>query len=255
MQTILKEIYDQKRQKCFEQKLSLRSFARFLGINIATISRVFAGKEELSLKHAKKIIDNKNIDELIKKKIMDQYFQQTGLKRANEFSQKRKTIRFDFNWIDTALAKLFDIDQIDQSPENLARILSVEPGQILESIQRLERHELIHAMDGHYACRDLHLHLSPTDEESLQNIRKYERDLALRGLKELEKTAPADFEARLINSSMVATQASKVPEAKKMIVNFQNELVAFLTEGEADTVYALSSQFFPLAREIDSEKH
>ncbi len=45
----------------------------------------------------------------------------------------------------------------------------------------------------------------------------------------------------------LATSAAKIPEAKEKFRTFMRELTAWLEDGEAEQVYELSIQLFPLS--------
>jgi len=257
MKDVLEEIFDSKKKKRYQQKLTLREFSRFLGINVATLSRVFAGKETLSVRQAEKILANKNIDVQFKSKLVSMYFPSLSSsplelasirKKGSSFVQNEKKGVFDFTWVDLALLELLNLPGLSQNRESLARFLSVSLKEVSASLEKLKQHDLIYRTGGRYLKRDRNLILGPLDEDSLKKIREFHRNLAIRGTKELDKSGIQDFQSRLINSHIISTHSDKIPEAKKRIEAFQKELLEFLTEGEANEVYAMSHQFFSLAR-------
>ena len=253
MDDILKDIFEAKRKKRYRQKLTLRDFSRFSGINVATRSRVLSGKETLSVKQAEKIIANKNIDDQFKSKLVSKYFPSLSSslaafrKRESELFE-REIQDFDYTWLDIALLELFNIENAKQSPEVLATIFSVTTDQITQSIGKLEKCGLIHFKAGRYRRSDLHVFFRDANQGASAKFRDYLRDLALRGISELNKASQKDLQSRLVNSITIATHRSKVAEEKRRIEAFQDELTEFLMERhqEANEVYVLNSQFFSL---------
>ena len=255
MDDILKDIFEFKKKKRYRQKLTLREFSRFLGINIATLSRVFAGKETLSVKQAEKIIANKNIDDQFKSRLVSKYFPSLAndlaafRKRAAGFVEKEIDF-FDYNWLDIALLEFFNIKKTNQSRETLAHIFSVTLEQIDQSVEKLKKHGMIYLENGRYLKSNQNLFFRDNGEGSTGMLREYLRDLALRGTWELNKTSARDRQDHLIHSITFAVHSSKIPEAKRRIETFQDELSEFLTSGEQDAnaIYAMNNQFFPLAK-------
>ncbi len=52
-------------------------------------------------------------------------------------------------------------------------------------------------------------------------------------------------------SSTISVDAKKLPQVRKLILEFQKKLSAFLREGEANQVYQFMAYFFPISKKTD----
>lgn len=75
-------------------------------------------------------------------------------------------------------------------------------------------------------------------------IKAFHEGAITRGIKALYKTP---VEKRHICSSTIAITKEKIPEAKKLIDEFQDRLSALIESDSADEVYMFNMQFFPLS--------
>jgi len=68
------------------------------------------------------------------------------------------------------------------------------------------------------------------------------------------KLDEVNIELRDFSSMTIAVNAKKIPEAKNLIRKFRKKLATFLKDGEANHVYKIAIQMFPLTKENMEKK-
>jgi uncharacterized protein (TIGR02147 family) len=128
----------------------------------------------------------------------------------------------------------------------IAEKLGIQPAVAFAAVDRLKRLGLLKVEVGRLVKTNAHLRV-PTG--TINNIvTNFHRQMIDKALKELDTTDAARKEKRLVTGITVSVPSSQIPAAKEKIENFKREMAGLMTAGEADEVYQLNIQLFPLTK-------
>ena len=68
-------------------------------------------------------------------------------------------------------------------------------------------------------------------------------------MKAIDSLEKDPIDVRDMSGITMAISTRKLPEARKLIMDFRRKLCAFLEDGHKDAVYRLNVQLFPLSQE------
>lgn len=239
------------------------AFAKKIGVSQSYFSLVLGSKRPLTEKAAFIISDKLSLSKnesdylqlLIKKeKTKDAVVQKyihleiNKFKKANQFDdlnlEKFKVIS---DWHYSALLELLTIKNISHAPKYLAKRLSMETSDIAESLDRLVKLELIKKVKAKYVRNDKGNLGTPTEFASI-GLKNFHKQILQKASKAVDEQAVTN---RVFSGITMAIDPDKLPEAKKMIENFKQELSALLETESKSKVYQLSLQLFQLDHEIE----
>lgn len=266
MQSQASQQFRQFLQEYFEEcktknsSFSLRAFANKIGLAPSTTSQLLSGKRNVSLSMAKKITEKLSLNTLEERKLLLPFVQ------GRPFSKNsaRDLLQLNYNrlgeaefeviskWYFFAILSLMDLLEYQQLstaqkiPLWMATKLDVAQTTIVSALKTLHLLGLIEGdielgQKPQFTGRPLH---SP-DEVASEAVKKAHHDsfdLARRSL------IRDDLETRDFNSLTIAVNPDKIPEAKKIIRKFLDEIDVLLGQGEKKEVYHLAIQMFPLTK-------
>ncbi len=255
LQQLLQKRFDEVRGR--NPSYSLRAFARSLDTSAAMTSRILAGKRQVSLNLARRILDALMLDPRERAELLEGFT--TGKTSAPVSSLPQGEVidptylqltadqfRVIADWQCFALLSLFKTKDFRSDPQWMAERLGLTRTKVEEALERLLRLELISKNKGGRFSRSTSM-FKTTDEVHSLSLRRshFENlDLAKRSL-ENDSLEDRDF-----THLTLAFNRARMKEAKKAIRKFQDRFDAVFEGDEADPtdVYRMSVQFFPMTR-------
>ena len=260
------EFYRQKLQdelsaRCDRNpRYSLRAFAQALDLNAGTLSRIFSGKQVPSPKLAQKLAASLDLDS----QESENFFRSLTEKQSNRLRQRAaaaypqpkpqdlslKHLRVIADWYHVAILELTYVRGIDLQPRAIAKALGISTTEAKLALERLLELGLLRE-EGKRLVKTS-AQLSSADKQ-LTNaaLRRHQRELLEKAIHSLENDP---IEARSVTAMTMAIDERKLPEAKKMISDFNRQLCAFLECGERRTVYNLGVALYPLQKRTSGDK-
>lgn len=233
---------------------SLRAFAQKLHLSPSALSEILNGKRKVSRQLAEKILSQMGTDPKEQSKILS-LFQKTSRPdfQENEDEGRRylelKSDQFQLisKWHHFAILSLVETKGFQANPLWIAKRLGIKVVEAEQALERLERLGFIQWSRSQKKIKLLHAQLDTTNDVADPAIRQsHFEDLHL-STRALEQV---DVKDRDFSSLTIAIDKSKLPEAKKMIREFQDRLSAFLETGTQTEVYKLNFHVLPLTREV-----
>ncbi len=251
LQTKLRSHFLSLQQK--NPSFSLRAFAQKLKLSPSALSEILNGKRKVSRQLAEKILSQMGTDPGEQSKILS-LFQKTSRPEFQDEAEGRKYLELKSDqfqliskWHHFAILSLVETNGFQANALWIAKRLGIKLLEAEQALERLERMGFIQWSRGQKKIKLLHAQLNTTNEVADPAIRQsHFEDLHL-STRALEQV---DIKDRDFSSLTIAIDKSKLPEAKKMIREFQDRLSAFLETGTQDEVYKLNFHVLPLTREV-----
>lgn len=241
-QEILNENYMRRRLK--NPSFSIRAYSQRLGISHSALSELMSGKRKIGPKLGTRIADSL----MIESQLRDQLFS----KEATSARQSRKAVtlqadqyRVIADWYHFAILSLAETSDFQNDPEWIAKRLGIKKSEVKSALLRMERLNLITWKNNRIVITGESL-ASPDGNVDLA-VRKTHSQFLEMAEKSLE-TDP--LEKRDFTAMTMAIDPAKLPEARKRIRQFRDELCQFLESGSKKEVYELCFQLFPLSKEV-----
>lgn len=245
LQRTLRERLDELKTK--NNSFSLRAFSRLLGVSPASLSEFLNGKRVLSKKMILKMADKLCLspdefttlnDKLIRDK-----------KGIEHNIPDRKTIEIQndqyfliADWHYYAILCLAETHDFKSDSEWIAKRLKTTKKKVSQALERLLRIGLL-KYDKNGSLKYQDITLVTTEDMPNTSIKKRHSE-TLEAAKQSIYTD--DVLLRDMSSATIAIDPQKLPQAKKMIREFQDRLCEFLEADDNKTeVYEVSMQIFP----------
>lgn len=237
-----------ERRKKSNERYSLRSFARFLGINHATLSGLMSGKRSLGDKVKNQLaakIDPENVygfvsvppSKALPMVVLDE-------NTFNEIS----------DWYFDALLELIQIQHVAWSAEKAAQYLGLSLETVRQAIEKLTQIGLIEKNEQGLRVKCAYSTNLPDNERTSASMRQYQKAVLGRSMDALGEI---DRKWRDHQSTMLAISKKDVQKVKEIVRNFSYEISAFLQaedkKKDFDEVYQLAISFFPLNKSNNSD--
>jgi uncharacterized protein (TIGR02147 family) len=262
--------YDNYREIIFEEfqkrvdinpAYSLRAFAQKLEISPSRLSEVLNKKQGLSVKWALKISKKLNFDQYKAtyfELLVESDHGKSTLLRSKAMQKLRKfkteyikNLPLDHyalisDWHHGAIMELVKTKTIEHSIKWIAKRLGITEASTSSAIERLQRLGVIKVKVNKYICTDFNP-LSTISHTPSEVIKEHHSQI-------MKKAHFALFDQALnereFNSLIFAISDEDIPEIKKKILNFFNELNITYSDPNKinNRVYALSTQFFDLLK-------
>ncbi len=256
---LLKEEFEQRRKK--NPLYSLRRFSQQLQVSSAYLSLLFSGRRNLSRQTGARIIRNLNWTTAKKKYFLsllnveksgtdfEQSLAKDQLRRvkSTEIAEYEPIPRDRFeiisNWRYSACLTLLTIQNLNSTDQNIARMLGLKLSETQTMLRRLAKQGLVRKMDnGEWKATRQSFVVEGLPKSSTLRYHEQILLLARKALKE------KPIQERDISNATITLEKSRLDEAKQMILEFQKELMDRFESTQADSVYQLSIQLFPLTQ-------
>lgn len=252
------------RRKSKNPKYSLRAFSRFLKIAPTPLSEIIAGKRDISLKIADRIVNALKLDHSEK---------HLFLKSVAEAKQARGTLRIDArlkeilkdrsaryqersligpedfqvitDWYHLAIIEMTRLDDFRLDAQWIAERLSVQPALIQTALERLIRLGILCLENSRLVTKSLHYETSDKKKTSLAH-RTHQKQLLEKSIQSVDKIP---IEQRVHASICFAIDPSKIAEARMLCEELLDRMSDLLEkDGPKKEVYQFQVSLFPLTQ-------
>jgi uncharacterized protein (TIGR02147 family) len=236
-------------------RYSLRAFAKALELEPGVLSLILSGKKTPSFKTAQLILARLDLEP---EQIQDflsslaQAHKSRGMKRLSPHFKKmaiRPTIpdlsidlfRVIGDWYHYAILMLTFIEGFKNDSNWIAVQLRISPSEAKLAVDRLMNLELLIEKDGKLIAQEGYSLADKTI--STVSLRKHQQQVLEKAIVSLQNDSIDD---RSMTSFTMAIDPEKIPEAKKLIERFTNEMSALMEGGRRLQVYQLGVALYPL---------
>lgn len=237
---------------------SLRAFSRKLQISASSLSEILQGKRKVSAGQAEKILRNmgsspREVQNLLS--LFGKESNQAGPASLKSNGNPLQLTSDQFHaigdWYHFAILSLSETKGFKADPLWIAKRLGIKVPQAEAALERLVRLKLVVWRRTQKTLKLSNERLSTSDEVLSQAVRKsHHHDLQLAAEVLVGETSGDDIRLRDFTSMTMAIDVMKIPEAKKMIRDFQRKLSAFMETGQQTEVYKVCVHLFPLSKEV-----
>jgi uncharacterized protein (TIGR02147 family) len=243
LQKTLRERLDELKTK--NNSFSLRAFSRLLGVSPASLSEFLNGKRVISQKMILKMADRLCLSPDEFTTLSDKL---TRDKKGIDTNVSNKKIQIQndqyfliADWHYYAILCLAETNNFKSDSGWIADRLKSSKSKVSDALERLLRIGLLdYDKDGNLKYQDVEI---VTSEDVPNTSIKKRHAETLEAAKESLYTD--DVLLRDMSSATIAIDPKKLPAAKKMIREFQDQLIEFLESGDKTEVYEVSMQIFP----------
>jgi len=258
---LIKDEFNNRNKK--NKLYSLSSFGRDLGVSRSYLSMVFNGKRHLSAPAALQVckglrwnivqqeyflclLEIENPKTEVSKEIAFERIQ--NLKKHNLKYENLEADIFKIiaHWQYPAICTLLTIKAFQGSVPAIAAKLNLEENEVQLALERLQRLGFVCFENEVWVASQENVRLQSIPSEAVRSYHKQILNLAAQAL-DTQK-----FEERDFSNIAVTVDPSKIEQAKKKIIEFQNEMSQLLEGSQPSEVYQLSVQLFKLTQ--SSEK-
>jgi uncharacterized protein (TIGR02147 family) len=240
-------------------RYSQGAFARDLALTPSRLSEILHGKQGVSTQVAQQIARLMRFSEEETQYFLDLVESQHGRSRLLREAARIRLQRFRrspladligddtfhliSDWYNLAVMELLRLDHVKAEPDYIARSLRIPVEQARDALQRLERLGLLKrneegALELVKAQQNF---VGSVESESFQ---KFCRQILWKAIEAVDETRP-----HAMHSYMVAVAEKNLPQLMATLRETCNRLAERMDVdiGAKDTVYCLSTQFFPVS--------
>lgn len=229
---------------------SLRALARDLGVSAPFMSNVLSGKKPIPLKKLDSLVRLLDIDPQTHQEIRSQLLVTERPLAPGPISEWQpseiKHLSILRQWYFLALLEMTSCEGFKNDPLDIGSKLGISPKSVEVALRELVFTGLLKEENGSLSKTTRYLRLGSS--QSLDDIRRFHRQMLEKAGETLCKTDAADFERRLITGITITAPREKIAVAKKMLSDTLHQIANFLTEEKGNEVYHLSGQLFPLTQ-------
>lgn len=226
-------------------RFSLRAYAKRIGLNPGALSSILNGKRAISRSMALRIAKKLMLDPQETSKLTRAFQKKKGSDQSHNLDFLRITsaqFRVLTEWEHFAILSLMNTSNFQSDSPWISSRLGISISQTNQAIERLLSLGLIIRSSSAKLTR-AKIGIRTSDDVSDISIRRFHDqnlDLAKDSLHR------DSIEIRDFSATTFAIDPTKIPEAKAIIRNCQDELAALLESGKQSEVYRFSCQLFPL---------
>lgn len=221
---------------------SLRAFSKQLGIDQSLLSKILRGKKPIS----KKMILELSRVLKIPKANLNRYLEIStdSTERQNHFYILQDQFDLLSDWYHFAILELSNLKTFKSDPKWISGKLGITVSEVNIAIERLIRNEFIKVQkNGKWQI------FRPSNDWSNPEItsaarKQYQKQILEKSISAIQNVS---YEYRHNSSLTLAINAALIPDIKKMLNKYRDELNQFSEEkGGYTDIYQLSLAFFPL---------
>lgn len=245
------------RRKATNKRYSLRSFSRDIGLSHSFLSRYLRGQAQVSETKALEVSYRSSMTD--KERAL--YVETVRLENAKSPSTTGQIVKsldkvsskyrhfapmidqqfyLVNRWYQVAVLDLLEMVKPPHTANRLARRMGISETEMALALDRLESAKAIRRRGTSFVRCDEWTEVVTAPPEVL---RQFHRQMLTLAAQSLDRQDPAQREVAGITA---AINSARIPEARRMIREFTNELSAFLSEGPRDAVYQFETAFFRL---------
>ena len=241
---------------------SLRSMARQFGVSPALLSQIINGKRNLTASKAIRVsrqlglvgkkreafnllVQYENAKDSETKALILEQLNATGSHR-NLHSLSMDAFNVIADWYHYPIVQILRLKSFRATPRSISRRLGISSHEAEVALGRLVRLKIIERTERGVYRRLPISDLRAESEQKNDAIRKFHRQMLGKAIESLETQLPQE---KYIGSETISIDLSQLPEAKRRIDEFLDEMVAFFDRGKNLTeTYHLGTQLFRLTR-------
>lgn len=241
---ILTEELDRRIKK--NPRYSLRAFAAYLGIHPSALSRVLAGKQELSLRAGVELLLKLNLSKEEKRLFLQSIIEEKRQKESKSLEEAVEMLGLRLRPVEVdpetyarladlkclSLVALTYLEGFQQEPDWIARQLEISQGEAAELIELALARGLLERRGTRLVCTN----------QRLSSIRIEEGES--RFLAGHRKSDPLETQEHCGMTMIVDTDHIAV--ANRMILDFVETIRGFLQSGSRESVFQFSVHMLPL---------
>ena len=238
---------------------SLRAFAKALRLEAGALSQYLSGKRVPSYKAAQKILRGLELTPEQEKRFLGslaRHHQSRGLKRMSpafkpsvepELPSRELTAELFqavSEWYHYAILLLTEVEGFRPDPRWIAKQLGISLLEAKLGMERLRQLELLQDMGGKLRFVDQNI-TTANKAITTPALRRRQRQILEKAIDSLENDP---IETRSMTGMTMAIDPAKLPEAKKLISEFNRQMSRFLETDHRKEVYELQIALFPLQK-------
>lgn len=235
-------------------RYSLRSYARDLGLEPSTLSKIIKGLRPLPLKVAGNVARRLKLDDVRRTRFLESLHRTRTNIDEIQISEEDDRFMLDESyhkviaeWEHYAVLSMYDCEDFRPEASLIARRLGISEERSDEVLSNLIACGL-QVMDDSGLLIKAHPVIRTTEDCKSRALMASHLEALELGKKKLQEIA---VELRDFSSSTLAIDVEKLPAAKTIIREFRMKMTALLKEGNRSEVYNLAIAFYPLT-EIES---
>jgi hypothetical protein len=227
-------------------RYSLRAFAKYLGIDHATLSQIVRAKRCLTPRTIKKLgarlgLGRDAVDAYLAH-VHDGPLPTPALREVQQLAHDAASLVTD--WYHHAILELLHLEAFRPDSRWIARVLGLAPDEVNVALTRLVRLGLLEM-----AARDRWVDKSGDSTVGVEDFTRITIRQLSEQVRNLFVVASKSDTAkpREYSSTTLALSSAHVPAARRLISKFRRELLGLLDrDGPRDDVYRIEISFFPL---------
>ena len=237
---------------------SLRAFAKKAGVSSSAISEILNGKRRISKNTARRIALRLSLDPQEAATLLASFPEKRPYRKESDPPEQPPLAQLSMDqfrliseWWHFAIQSLSETEDYRHDPAWVASRLGLSPQQARSAMERLSRLRMLWSDEAGKVLRGAPGYETSDDiaDASLRHAHSQNLELARKSL-ESDPVLQRDFTA-----TTMAIDPDKLPEAKRRIREFHNELCAFLESGDKREVHKICIQMFPLTRPAAPSKN
>ena len=213
------------------ERYSIRAFAIHLGVDSSTLSRILAGKKQISNMKMNALSEKLGIESPAEKKDDSEFC-----------TLNMDTFSVISDWYHFAILDLTLLPSFKSDSQWIARKLGIQPYEALSAVERLKRLGMLKVVENKIVKGEV-FYTNYEEGNSSAALKEYQRQIIK---KALEAVDSCPQERKDITSITIAADSKKLQLAKEKIKTFRRELCAFLEDGQKDSVFHLALQLYPV---------
>lgn len=245
----LKDDFTKRKEK--NKRFSLRAYAKHIGIEHSTLSKIFSGKRPVTFELANKVFNNLKVQAPIKNSLIltlvDDKNYSPLLKDEEYISLSDDEFRQIYQWHFAALICYFDLPQTEKTIAAAAKYFNLSEAVVQNACNVLLKLGFFKAEDGKFIPTGHNFlnQISPqsTALQTETNKKSHEDHLDL-----AKEALNLDIPQSHFRGVTMTMPLHKYEEAERRIKEFIRSFSNWLNEeeGDIDSIYRVSIQFFPL---------
>ena len=232
---------------------SLRGFARTLGCDVATLSKMLKGQRGIG----RITIENLGSRLGLNPNEITAFI--TKGKKGKRVNKGQDSVGIDYqqltmdsfkviaDWYHYGILELMRVDHFRPDPKWIAKSLGITVSEVNIAVERLKRIELLEITTaGEWIDLTSGTSTTTGNPFTAAAFKKLQRQVLEKAITALDEVP---FEERDQSSVTMAIDSSLLPEAKEKIKVFRRDLGKFLSRGEKrDSVYQLGVSLYPITK-------
>lgn len=258
--TLLKEELERRKSK--NPNYSLRCFSRDLGVSTSRLSEILNGRGKISLQSALKIANALKLDEIQKEyltSLAELEVAEDGdhldliqnrinrIRRSKEFKDvEEDAFALVSDWYHYAIFELVGTVEFKCDINWISRKINLPQTTISRAISRMIKYGLLEGSESDFrvGAENIQMDFGVPSEA----IRSFHKQILKKAIDALDHQS---IDSRHFECLVEKVSKNDVEVVKKRIIDFQQELFKELEPSDPkDAVYALSTQFFRLDKDV-----